>query len=183
MLFAGTADFYFSDKGQFILCAGINTRAFLPPDSLPVPEKNKRLLFYLQRSNDDNTVVYEINHTNNRLNENAPVLINWIRYEEEGQKEEISYIEKKFAYGIEHRKINDSNYELRLVSYSKHPLYLMNSGDNTYKVLTRINGKLAKLERIFIQVDGGTFWSPNVTYIELRGTDVGGNVISQRIKP
>jgi hypothetical protein len=56
--------------------------------------------------------------------------------------------------------------------------------DNKYHVYATINQKQALLNRIFIKVDGGTFWSPNVVYMEMKGTDpVTGKELVERFKP
>ncbi|MFN3665301.1 MAG: DUF4833 domain-containing protein [Sediminibacterium sp.] len=40
------------------------------------------------------------------------------------------------------------------------------------------------LTRIFIKIDGGTFWSPNVVYMEMKGIDEQtGKEVMQRFKP
>ena len=46
-----------------------------------------------------------------------------------------------------------------------------------------IGNKVAMLVRVFIQINpGGTFWSPNVQYIEIRGWEVGtGKEVTERI--
>jgi hypothetical protein len=50
-------------------------------------------------------------------------------------------------------------------------------------VYTSIDRKLAILNRIFIKINGGSFWSPNVEYIEIKGTDPGsGRELVERLK-
>ena len=47
-----------------------------------------------------------------------------------------------------------------------------------------INNKEAILQRIFIKVSGGTFWVPNVVYVEFRGIDpTTGKEVKERFKP
>ena len=56
--------------------------------------------------------------------------------------------------------------------------------DNKYHVYAIINQKQAVLNRIFIKIDGGTFWSPNVVYMEMKGIDViTGKEVMERFKP
>ena len=56
--------------------------------------------------------------------------------------------------------------------------------DNQYKVYATINNQQAVLSRIFIKVDGGTFWLPNVVYMEMKGVDeYTGKELIQRFKP
>jgi hypothetical protein len=38
-------------------------------------------------------------------------------------------------------------------------------------IVTDINKKQAIIKQIFVRVKGGSFWLPNVEYVELKGTD------------
>jgi len=154
-------------------------------DSLPVPRNVKELLFYVQRDPDANTVVYALNlDDKGDLNEDEPVKIFWIRYKEGGKIQELNYIQRKFAYGLNVTKINRELYELRFVSYNKLPLVLRKNAEGKFQVYTAIKGKQAELDRIFIRIEGGTFWVPNVLYVELKGREPGsGKTVVSRFKP
>lgn len=155
------------------------------PESFPIPKGIPGLLFYIQRDPNTNTICYEINtDKNGQLESNNPVHAFWIRYPEGGVRKDLNYIQRKFAYGINVKAMGDEKYELKSVAYSKLPLILKKDAKNNYRVFTDINKKECVLNRVFIRIDGGTFWSPNILYIELKGTDtVTGKIISQRIKP
>ena len=80
--------------------------------------------------------------------------------------------------------LHNDNYELRSIAYPKKEMYLRKAKDSQYYVYTIIGGSLAVLKRIFINIDGGSFWSPNVTYIELKGINVAtGGTVTEKIKP
>ncbi len=52
------------------------------------------------------------------------------------------------------------------------------------KAYTSVNGKLIELQKIFFKTDGGTFWSPNVVYIDISGIDLKtGKYITERTLP
>ena len=145
-----------------------------PQDTFPVPTGIKNQLFYLQRTPNVNTIICELNYRQNgQLNEENPVHVYWIRYQDSGKRVELSFLQRTFAYGIKTTPIGNGRYELRFVSYKKQPLYLIKStADNKYHVYASIGQKEAILSRIFIKINGGgTFWSPNVEYIEYKGTD------------
>ena len=154
-------------------------------DSFPVPPTNSNQLFYLQRTSNKNTLVYDINMVNGQPDKDDPVHVYWIRYSEKGQRQELSYIQRNFAYGIKSTALaNNSGYLLNFVSYKKYQLYLMKSAaDNKYRVYTTVNAKTVVLNRIFIKINGGSFWSPKVEYVEIKGTDpVNGKEITDRLK-
>lgn len=158
-----------------------------PQDTFPVPAGNANQLFYLQRTSNTNTIVCELNlNSKGELNEDNPVHVFWIRYPEGGMRKELSYIQRVFAYGIKAKMESAGKYKLHFVSYKKQTLYLMRSPhDNKYRVYATINQRQVVLSRIFIRIDpGGSFWSPNVIYMELKGKDEAtGKEMMERFKP
>ena len=163
-----------------------NVVAIDPQDTFPVPKGNPNQLFYLQRTNNTNTIVCELNLNNKgQLNEETPVHVFWIRFSEGGIRKELNYIQKMFAYGIKSQPQGNGAHKLHFVSYKKQTLMLMPSlKDNKYHVYATINQKQALLNRIFLKVDGGSFWSPNIVYMEMKGTDaVTGKELVERFKP
>ena len=171
---------------KVVEAAVASTMALDPQDTFPVPSGVTNQLFYLQRTTNTNTIVCELNLDNTgKLNEESPVHVFWIRYPEGGLRKELSYIQRVFAYGIKSTPQGNGTYRLHFVSYRKQSLTLMPSPkDNKYHVYATINRKQALLNRIFVKVDGGTFWSPNVVYMEMKGTDpVTGIELVERFKP
>lgn len=154
-------------------------------DSFPVPTGNPNQLFYLQRTPNSNTVVYEVNlKSNGKLNEEDPIHVFWIRYPEGGIRKELSFIQRHFAYGVKAELMKDGRYNLTFAAYKKKSLYMMYSPtDKKYHVFTTLGNKNAILNRVFIQIDpGGSFWAPNVRYIEMKGKELStGNEITERI--
>jgi len=141
-------------------------------------------LFYLQRTSNKNTIVYDLNMVNGMLNKEDPVHVYWIRYSDQGQRQELSYIQRTFAYGLKATPLaNDAGFVMHFVSYKKYLLYLVKSPDNRYRVYTTVNAKKVVLNRIFIKLNGGSFWSPNVEYVEIKGVDASnGREITDRLK-
>jgi hypothetical protein len=142
------------------------------PEVLPTP-KGEHLLFFLQRNPDANTVIYELNfEKEGKLNEKRLVKGSWIRYEEAEKFKELTAIEQKFAYGVKCKALGNDTYEIRLVAYKKLPLYLKKSqSDHKYRIYIKDEGKDLLLKRVFVRVNGGTFWFPKVEYIDLITTN------------
>ena len=151
-------------------------------DKFPVPVATPNQLFYLQRTANTNTIICELNYNKEDLNVDEPVHVYWIRYTDKGQKEELNFIQKKFAYGIKSTMISKDKYELNFVSYKKFPMLLMKGPNNKFNVYGTINQKQAIVDRIFVKINGGSFWSPNVEYVEIKGVDPlnGKEVIERR---
>ncbi|MDO6430158.1 DUF4833 domain-containing protein [Flavitalea sp. BT771] len=155
------------------------------PDSFPIPPHRNNSLFYLQRTPNINTIICELNEKNGVPDPDEPVHVLWIRYTEQKQRQELNFIQRHFAYGIKAQPLGNGNYELRFVSYKKIPMYLRRSPlDNLHHVYVTIDNKQILLNRVFIKINpGGSFWSPNVEYLEFRGIDPdNGKEMMQRIK-
>jgi len=144
------------------------------PLEFPTPKNIDRMLFYLQRDPNTNTVIYALNlQSNGILNSSEPVSAYWIRYGENAEKKDLGYIQRKFAYGLSSKKINKDKYELRFVSHKSLPMYLIKNGKNgSYMVTVMLNNKNIKISRLFIRIVGGSFWVPNVRYALIEGIDL-----------
>lgn len=153
-------------------------------DTFPVPPGSSNQLFYLQRTSNKNTIMYDLNMKNGMLDKENPVHVYWIRYSDQGQRQELSYIQRTFAYGVKATADNKGGYEIHFVSYKKYPLYLQKSAvDNKYRIYTTVNSRTVVLNRIFIKINGGSFWSPKVEYVEIKGVDpANGKEVTDRLK-
>jgi phosphatidylglycerophosphate synthase len=155
-----------------------------PQDTFPVPPRGAEHLFYLQRTPNANTIMYELNYKDGVLDTEEPIHVFWIRYTEQRQKQDLSYIQRKFAYGVKAKDLGNGKYELHFVSYKKMPLYLERSPvDKMYHVYATVGNKYMRINRIFIYINGGSMFSPNIEYVEVKGADpVNGKEIVERIK-
>jgi hypothetical protein len=143
-------------------------------DKYPIPPKSEQLLFYVQRTPNTNTIVYNLNFDKGgKLNKEEPVLAYWIRYQEQGQIAELNYIQRKYAYGVVSTLTDEKkeSYSVEFVSYSKRKLSLLKSANGEYHAYTTIKGKTAILNSVFLNIEGGSFWMPRITSVEIKGTD------------
>lgn len=150
---------------------------------LPVP-KEKDQLFYLQRDPDINTIVYTLNIQDGKLNTSNPVLFYWIRYAEKGQIEKLSFIQRRMAYGVSHKEIEPGIYELHLQAYKPLKIILSKSKNTgKYQAVVKIENDEVVLNSIFVRITGGSFFKPNVEYVEIVGhTLKNGKRIEHRFK-
>lgn len=166
-----------------LVLLSIFSAVVLAQEKFPVPSGIPNQLFYLQRTSNTNTIVCELNLEKGILNAEDPVNVFWLRYADQGQKEDLNYIQRKFAYGIKATLIAKEKYELHFVSYKKYKMYLMKGNNNKFNVYATINNKQAILNRIFVKISGGSFWTPNVEYVELKGIDPAtGKEVIERMK-
>lgn len=151
--------------------------------NFPTPAKSENQLFYLQRSPNANTVIYEPNLQDGILDTIEPVHIFWIRYAEKGQLQELTAIQRKYAYGLSTKLISKGRYELRFLANKKYFLTLMKGYDNAYHVYDTINQKEAILLKMFIQLKTGSALFPKIEYVLLTGIDPeSGKEVFEKIK-
>ena len=153
----------------------------------PMPPSNAKRLFYLQRSSNINALCYDVNIDikTGKPNEDTPVRVYWLRYEEgNGEPAELSFMQRKFAYGVTSNPLGNNTYDIRIMSYKKIPLTLMMAADGKYHIFATVAKKQMLLQNIFIQIEGGSMWSPNIIFIEMKGTDpITGKEVIERFKP
>jgi hypothetical protein len=155
-------------------------------ERFPIPPSAPNRLFYIQRSSNANTVVYDANVLSNKsLNNKQPVHTYWLRYAENGQKEELSTIQRTLAYGLYTDPIKgEANaYEGYFLAYRKRKFVVKLDPKGSPIALFPINGKLQILDRVFVSVDDSGYM-PSVFYIELFGRDQNtGKDVYERFKP
>ncbi|HSD06409.1 DUF4833 domain-containing protein [Flavobacterium sp.] len=154
------------------------------PLNFPTPRNIDNMLFYIQRDPNINTAIYAINYQQNgKIDKSNPIKAYWIRYAEKGEIKDFNYLQRKFAYGIESKLLNNEEFEFKFVSYKKLPLTLKKiDSDQKYHVFVNVNQKKIQLEKIFVRIEGGSFWLPNVKYAEVTGIDVSSNkTITERM--
>jgi hypothetical protein len=151
----------------------------------PVPSGNQNQLFYLQRTENINTVVYELNEENGNLNTVIPIRAFWIVYAKSGQRENLSGMEKEFAYGVKIKSTAKDQYQFTLAAYPKITLKLLQGADQKYHVYIKPFKQPMILSRIYIKERAGFLkMEPAVEYIEFTGTDAtSGKEVSERVEP
>ncbi len=142
------------------------------PSSYPKPHPSFKVLFYIQRNHNTNTIIYTVNlDTNGLIDPYNPMEIKWIRFSDQGEVKELDYLQNKLVYGYEHSKVNDRCYQFRFNAKKKMIFFL--SQDDTGKVAaySRQNDRLIQISNFYVHADEvGIF--PDVKFIEIYGTDV-----------
>lgn len=139
--------------------------------TFPVPTGNPKQLFYLQRTQNTNTVVYELNIKNGLLDTVAPIHIFWICYAEKSQIEELTAVQRKYAYGITAKYQEKDHYQLRFAADKNTVMNLVKGPDHQLHVYEQINGKEAILTSIYLEIHGGSLFAPHVEYLLIKGID------------
>lgn len=146
---------------------------------------NSANLFKIGRSKDANEIYYEVKTNNDgSLNLKEPIKIYWIKYTKNGEIEPLTKIQQNFAYGLKFLEVTPEKAEFQFVSYSKRTLQLRKNASGSFAVFTEVDGKEVELERVFIQIDGGTFWFPKITRVEVHTKNTqAGDLLVEIIHP
>lgn len=142
------------------------------PKDYPIPPVNDNSLFYIQRNQNKNTVVYELNRNLDGFpHADFPMHIFWIKYNEGGEQKELNYIQNKLAYGYESKAIDTHTFQFNFVSYPVLKFYIGKKVDQQYRVCCNIDNQMSVLQNIYVYAEElGVF--PNPKFIELFGTDI-----------
>ncbi|MGE0561943.1 MAG: DUF4833 domain-containing protein [Flavobacteriales bacterium] len=138
----------------------------------PVPT-DENMLFYVQKSFNQNTVVYTLNiDENGTINHTYPVNVFWRRYQEDGRKRELTQIEKTFGYGVKAKPLKTKpNTYIFSIAAIKDMQFIVTQVNNKPQTITTINGKTAFIDRVYIKAEHIKLL-PKVFYVEVFGTDV-----------
>jgi hypothetical protein len=132
-------------------------------------EHSDHNLFWIERSKDANKIYYVVNvDESGSLDKEDPIDIYWIKHENHGEKEPLTWIQSRLAYGIRYLKVSEEEVEFQFVSYKKIKLLLKQTSDG-YSVFMKLNNRLMELQKVFVQIDGGSFMFPKIPYVKLYG--------------
>lgn len=150
-----------------------------------VKEPIAQALFKIARSKDVNEIFYAARVTDkHQLDVSNPVDVYWIKYSNGNIRESLTWIQRKYAYGLKFLSAKESEVVFQFVSYNKRDFTLKKDLTGVFKVFTTSQGKEVQVERIFIQIDGGTFWLPKISRVELHAKDAKtGNSLLETINP
>lgn len=131
---------------------------------------DSKSLFKIERNKNANIVQYDLNFTDNVIDEKNPVDAYWLLWAKaDGRREELSAFDKK-AYGYKVIK-KDAYYELVLKAVEDRPIKVFLIDGNP-KAEIQINGKSAYLTMVYVFAKDGFMGIPKVSYYTLNGIDI-----------
>ena len=137
-----------------------------------VPDEPDQL-FYVQRSPNSNTVIYAANlDAKGNLNPSAPVEAFWRKFNIDGSRQPLNFIERMMAYGVKfdgHKAGKAVTFSIAALPERKVTVSL----DNQHRpeALMQIGSHLVKVAYVYLQVvDGGLL--PKIPSLDIFGTDI-----------
>lgn len=157
-----------------------------PRADYPVPPADQRRLFFLQRSSNANTVVYDANlAAPGSLDPERPVEVYWLRYNTDGERKRLSFAERNFAYGVDVSPVDDAlgGYRVRIAALTERPFRVFIDRTGAVQATMAIAGRPARLQSVYLELaEGGLV--PRVRHIDIFGVELAtGRRIHERIVP
>lgn len=154
------------------VCLGAQT-GWAQPSRLP--------LFRIERNKNKNVVHYDLRlNAAGRPREQEPMDVYWRMHEENGQREELTLLERSMAYGCTVReRPRETELVIALAAFDSR-LIRVRADHGQAQALVQIAGHGAVLKHIFVQAGDGLV--PSVDYVELAGTRADGTAVQERVR-
>ena len=129
-------------------------------------------LFIIERNKNSNVVHYDAQLTaDGKLDRKKPVIAYWVMLAQDGRRENLNWIEKKMAYGINIKPDPSVNgYQMTIVAAPQRSITVKKVGSAVRAEIV-IDGRPAILEKMYINASE-KLTGPTVHYLELYGKDV-----------
>jgi hypothetical protein len=125
-------------------------------------------LFRIERSINKNFVQFDVRlMENSNLPDSSPVIVYWVL--ENGQQEELTLIQQKYAYGIySQEKLEKNKFRILLVALKDREIIIEKTG-GSYRAVISVNGKGSILEKVYVKSKESWTGFPQVFHIDLFG--------------
>lgn len=129
-------------------------------------------LFKIERSKNTNIIQYDAQiGSDGKLNKKEPVIGYWIRLAEQGQVKQLTWVQRRFAFGFKtkYHQATDSA-TVDMVADIGQPITVKRVNGH-YMAMINLEGSPSQLEKIYIQAHGKGM-SIKVEYVEIFGMDL-----------
>lgn len=154
----------------------------------PIPPETPTRLFFIQRSTNPNTVVYEARlRADGKLDTEQPIDAYWLRYATTGERRALNFTERNFAYGPiaepDAGETAGASWAVRFAGYGGRDIRLRMDANGRPVLLAQVAGRRARLVSSYLHVEEGRWW-PSVTAADVYGVDLAtGAALHERIVP
>ncbi|WP_375584497.1 DUF4833 domain-containing protein [Cyclobacterium xiamenense] len=132
--------------------------------------QDTQVLFTIERSLNEDQIVYFL-HLDEAglLRKENPVSLKWLDNQKTGELVPVNWIKKKFGYDIRILSHDGDRLTFKFVSYDKKIFTIKKDLFGNYAVFAKINERVMKIRHIYLEIDGGSFWKPNITQVAVMG--------------
>jgi len=126
------------------------------------------LIFKIKRNTNKNEVIYKARvQQEKKFHKDDPLEAYWLMFEEKGQREELSGIEKSLAYGFDIQEASEQQVKFEMTAVEVRDFF-MKYINGVPKVISQYQGKDYHLNYIYVHAEPGLIL-PSVTRVELHG--------------
>ena len=137
-------------------------------------------MFTLARTKNANVIKYAVRvDRDEHLDRKNPIEAYWLMRAEDGRREELTWTERRLAYGFSVSRVSQDGLILRLSACATRDLHVRPTLAG-YRAELDISGQRAFLQRIFVRTDEGSL-IPRVRYVEISGVTSDGQRVQERI--
>lgn len=151
------------------------------------------MVFLITRSKNDNTVVYRSKCESGKLIAEDPIEVYWMGFSRKDPhvedpaklRDELSWIEKKMAYGVSAHKRGQSTaeFDIKLVAVAHLKSVLKMVGDRP-RMVGQVGGRECFILRVYVSAKENMIGLPTVLWVNIHGIDVEtGEEIVEKISP
>lgn len=153
-------------------------------DDYPIPPESATRLFFIQRSVNPNTVVYEAHlRPDGTLDPQQPIQAYWLRYASTGERRALSFVEENMAYGVRAEVDAPGTWSVRFAAYGARDMRLRLDANGKPVLVGQVAGRSARLVSSYLHVREGRLW-PSVTAVDVYGVDLAsGAALHERFVP
>jgi hypothetical protein len=144
----------------------------------------RQFLFKIERTRDDDEVYYDVNlHADGSLHLENPVSVYWVRHTADGRHEPLTWMQKRYAYGVDILERAKDRVVFQFVSYNKMTFVVQRDRNDAFQVYTA-NGYQSQVMGIRVFFEPGTLLIPSIEKVELHTKHAGtGSLMVQAIRP
>ncbi len=162
------------DAGARVLTSQVTELDQIPRERAEYPVPNDpNMLFYIQRSDDANAVVYAANvEPTGRIDPNSPVNVYWRMYTAGGRRKPLNFIERMLAYGVKSvtRSGPGGAVSFKVAALPEWQIHIALDDQGRPEALMQFGNRTAKLVYVYLQVDNSGL-TPSITWLDLFGID------------
>ena len=137
-------------------------------------------LFQFERSKNRNYICYDVNTTNEIIDRKDPIHAYWIQAETDGKTNELSFFQKKMAFGYKIVNSGSNDITITLQAYDKLLIHVYKK-DGKWVATTKMNGREIIITKMYAQLRSPK--SLHVEYVDIYGKTLkGGEQVCERIK-
>lgn len=129
-------------------------------------------LFHIVRSRDTDKIFYQANlDKEGNLITGNPVNIFWIRQSQNNQKENLTWIQNKYAYGLHFIEVGRQYAIFKFVSFSDKTFVLRKDERGSFRVFATCIDCEMVVNSLFVHFENDSFWFPKISRVELHATE------------